>query len=396
MGLNQFDASASALGYIYQVRYALFAALQKIQEVDDPDLYYVSIEKLDDVAFDKKGTPEELLQTKYHGNPANLTDKSPDIWKTFRIWATALFNNEIEDDTSLYLITTELALKDSLAYFLSLNNSERDIDKALKRVNEITLHKPSAKNKKGYEAFKKLPTFQQKILLQNIYVIDQVDDIEQVKTNLKKWLKVSVNKEYLDAFVQRLEGAWFSRVITSLSADNDRICLGELRNIMDDLREQFLPSNLPNDYSDYPLDELGFEDESRFFIKQIKLFTPSSRILRIALENYYKAYFQKYRWQSDGLLKPNEVSKYYNKLYYEWDQYCSTAELSLDDSDKSKYKFATDVYTFCQQKGDIPIREMFNHPFIARGSYHQLSDELKIGWHPDFEEKLKVINKDAA
>jgi len=70
MALNQFDASASALGYIYQVRYALLAALKKMQEVEDPDLYYVSIEKLDDVAFDKKGSPEELLQMKYHGKVA--------------------------------------------------------------------------------------------------------------------------------------------------------------------------------------------------------------------------------------------------------------------------------------------------------------------------------------
>ncbi|MCK5889186.1 MAG: hypothetical protein KAG19_04515 [Methylococcales bacterium] len=92
----------------------------------------MSIETLDDVAFDKKGTPEELLQLKYHGEPANLTDKSPDIWKTFRIWAEAFLNNEIEDDTSLYLITTELVQEDSLAYFLSLDDSKRDIGKALK------------------------------------------------------------------------------------------------------------------------------------------------------------------------------------------------------------------------------------------------------------------------
>lgn len=396
MILNKFDASASALGYIYQVRYALFAALKKMQEVDDPDLYFVSIEKLDDVAFDKEGTPEELLQTKYHGKPANLTDKSPDIWKTFRIWAEALLNNEIEDDTSLYLITTELAQEDSLAYFLSLNDSKRDIGKALKRVEEITSNKPSKENKKGYEAFKQLDDLEQKNLLQNAYVIDKVEDIEQVKSDLKIWLKLSVNKEYVDAFVQRLEGAWFSRVITSLNAESDRICLGELRNIMDDLREQFLPSNLPNDYSDHTLDELGFEDEDRFFIEQIKLFTPSSRILRIALENYYKAYAQKYRWQSDGLLKPNEVSKYYKRLYCEWDQYCSIAEFSLDNSGESKDKFALDVYKFCQQEGAVPIRKMFDHPFVARGSYHQLADELKIGWHPDFEKKLKAANEDIA
>jgi hypothetical protein len=44
---SPFDASPSALGYLYQCRYALLLALQKD---DDPNLC-LSIEKLDDVAF---------------------------------------------------------------------------------------------------------------------------------------------------------------------------------------------------------------------------------------------------------------------------------------------------------------------------------------------------------
>ena len=45
---SPFDASASALGYLYQCRYALLLALQK---GDDLDLG-ISVEKLDDVVID--------------------------------------------------------------------------------------------------------------------------------------------------------------------------------------------------------------------------------------------------------------------------------------------------------------------------------------------------------
>ncbi len=47
-----FDAFSSALGYLYQCRYALLLALQK---GDDPNLC-LSIEKLDDVAFHESPT----------------------------------------------------------------------------------------------------------------------------------------------------------------------------------------------------------------------------------------------------------------------------------------------------------------------------------------------------
>jgi len=78
-----FDASPSALGYLYQCRYALLLALQKD---DNPNLC-LSIEKLDDIAFHESpsnpSVARECLQFKHKINRAGgLGDSSPDIWKT--------------------------------------------------------------------------------------------------------------------------------------------------------------------------------------------------------------------------------------------------------------------------------------------------------------------------
>ena len=46
--INKFSAAASALGYLYQVRYALFEALRRLRN----DLEFsVSLETIDDVVF---------------------------------------------------------------------------------------------------------------------------------------------------------------------------------------------------------------------------------------------------------------------------------------------------------------------------------------------------------
>ncbi len=37
----------------------------------------------------------------------------------------------------------------------------------------------------------------------------------------------------------------------------------------------------------------------------------------------------------------------------------------------------------------VYIRERVRDGFIIRGSCHMLSDRKKIGWHPDFENRLK-------
>ena len=80
-----FTAAASALGYFYQVRYALVVLLQP----QNPEST-ISIEKFDDIAFEQDGEPVELLQTKHHvTRTGSLTDSSSDLWKTLRVWAVS-------------------------------------------------------------------------------------------------------------------------------------------------------------------------------------------------------------------------------------------------------------------------------------------------------------------
>jgi hypothetical protein len=78
-----FNAGASMLGYLYQVRVALLWAIRRSRAGD----FSVSVETLDDVSFESNGDPIAVLQTKHslHGT-SGLSDLSPDLWKTLRIW----------------------------------------------------------------------------------------------------------------------------------------------------------------------------------------------------------------------------------------------------------------------------------------------------------------------
>ena len=64
------SAASSSLGYFYQCRYALLEALRRLP---DENPISVSIETVDDVVFEKAGSPPAILQTKHHmlaaGNP---------------------------------------------------------------------------------------------------------------------------------------------------------------------------------------------------------------------------------------------------------------------------------------------------------------------------------------
>lgn len=393
---NIFDATPSALGYIYQVRYALFLALKKIAEVNDPDDCFISIEKLDDIAFEESGNPVELLQAKYHGRPGNLTDRSADLWKTVRVWSEMIVGQEVPlEDVAYTLLTTESAVSDSIANYLGIDDETRNIQAALKAMRIISQETQNATNKKAYEAFTTLKPCEQERLLNSIYIITNSPHIIDVEKKIKRQIRLSASAQHVDAFTSRLEGLWFKRVIEVMSSDDhSAISIGELVSIIDDLRSQFLPSNLPSDFDDIDPEDIGVENDERTFVEQLRLIGASNRVIKVAIINYYRAFEQRSRWSRENLVRPGELKKYLNRLKDEWENQSSLVEMVYDfTQEQQKVDAGVKLYSVCQDSSALPIRPEFKSAYVARGSYHALSDDKEIGWHADYIGLLEPSNK---
>jgi hypothetical protein len=108
-----------------------------------------------------------------------------------------------------------------------------------------------------------------------------------------------------------------------------------------------------------------------------------------AIVNYFRAFEQRTKWASDGLLEPGELSGYDSRLREQWVEHQSFLELMGDiESEQDKRRYSAELYQKCLQNGVVPIRKNFLEGYVAKGSYHILSDQLKIGWHPDYLEML--------
>jgi hypothetical protein len=106
------------------------------------------------VVFERDGEPPDLLQTKHHiRKTANLTDTSPDLWKTIRIWCKGLINSNIPDGSAFFLITTAEAPKGTAVSYLKMGDT-RDVCKALERLNATAQSSKSKANKDGYVPFR--------------------------------------------------------------------------------------------------------------------------------------------------------------------------------------------------------------------------------------------------
>ncbi len=386
---DTFSAAQSHLGYLYQCRFALLCALRKTRSGHG---FLLRLETLDDVVFEAEGAPAELLQTKHHlRGPADLTDASPDLWKTLRVWSERVASGAIMPTTSLYLVTTSSAPDGSAASYLRQHG--RDADKALARLRATAQTSSSVTNRRAYEAFLALGQSKQRALLEAVYIIDASPSILDLDRCLAEEIRWAVDRKYTDSFLSRLEGWWLRRAIRLLSDPNEPAVLSEeFEAEIDALREQFRRDALPidEDIITATVDASGYQDA--IFVQQLRLIGIGAQRVLAAIREYFRAFEQRSRWLREDLLLVGELERYEQRLVEEWELVFERMrdELGPDAAEEVKQKAAREVYSWVETTV-IPIRPNVTEPFVTRGSYQILSDELRVGWHPDFLERLQHL-----
>ncbi|WP_394884765.1 ABC-three component system protein [Clostridium butyricum] len=388
------QASEQMLGYLYQVRYALNLLLK-----NDDEQAQVCIEKFDDISFnDDHDVTKELIQLKHHTKHyGDLTDSSTDIWRTLKVWIDEIKKTpELLHTTKFTIITTASAPNGTAAYYLkdTTNRNFSEAYEILKRVSQ------SSKNKTHvsyYKAFEILDESMAKELLKNTFVVDGSNNIIDVENELKREIRYSCLPIYQDLIYERLEGWWFKKSIEALCSDVPVYASqSQVRSYIVSLSNQYTVDNLPIDIDDFDDDELEkMLIDNKIFYEQLKLIGIKNGRLKIALRDYYRAFKQRSNWVRNDLLYVNELEDYEKKLIDEW-QHCFYAmqdeleEYGDEFEENIKVRNGKELFSQIEQK-DIRIRSKCSDAFVMRGSYHILSNQLKVGWHIDFYERLKLL-----
>lgn len=384
-----FSAADSALGYLYQARLALLLAVQR--HVRD-EQFAVRLETLDDVVFETAGSPWDLLQLKHHcARSANLTDASPDLWKSLRVWIEGLGAGLIPADAQLFLMTTSAVGPDSAAACLGADG--RDEDTALRRLETVAATSTNATNRPAYDAFSALSAEARRAQLASVTVIPGSPDIGTVGEQLRVATGLTVRREHLGPFLQRLEGWWYGRVVAQLmDPAKFPILSQDLEAQIDDLRDQFRREALPvdQDILDEPVNAEIYREY--LFVRQAELAGVGAKRIRSAIRDYYRAFTQRSRWLREELLMVGELDRYEQLLREEWEiEFERAADLLGEEAaEASKAAAAQAVYAWVE-KSLLPIREQVRHPSMTRGSLHILADQLHIGWHPEFMGRLRHL-----
>ncbi|WP_061539459.1 ABC-three component system protein [Collimonas fungivorans] len=388
--VSTFGAGASMVGYLYQVRIALLWAIRRSRVSD----FTVSIETLDDVSFEVDGEPAAVLQAKHSLNAAaSLTDFSPELWKTLRVWMVGLASGEVPLDTARFLIATADAPPGSACAAMGIS-PERDIAEAAKRLKHAAVTSSNNDLKSAFDAYLTLGEAEREHLLSRIYVVPTQPDAAAILEQLQAEL-YHVSLHHQDLSVQMLEGWWFKRVLNELVHPDGGIPRAEIDAQISEIQESLKPDSLPIDEEldalMVALDQLP-EFSTRPFYKQVELVGGSQLRIRNAITSYLQAFRQRSAWTRHDLLFDADLQKYDKRLHAEWElqyaQVCdelgpNATETAMTRAGRAILKWAEDAH--------LPIRFGVNVPWVCRGSLHMLAEDRRLGWHPEFETRLKAI-----
>lgn len=387
---GQFAGGPALEGFLYQITYALLLLLEA---GPDKSIY---LEKTDDISLVKDGSTTGQLQVKHHRKKRSLGDASPDLWKTLHNWSVYIRKGAADPSTqTLTLVTTSAVRDGTVAAMLGPDRHRRNVKRALDRLVEVARKSASTTNKKYYDEFTSLDANAQRRLLDSVCILGSEPDLQGIKAAVRKKLELPSPEGKLDAFVERIEGWWYDRAIKSLHEDI-QIAYVQLKRQIDYVRNGFDDDNLPIEYADEPLPD-GSTYEERTFVKQLEIINVHDRRKRRAKLDYYRASEQRLKWAADELLLVDELEKYDKKLCEMWSEQFGRMEekLSGRSDDAALIAAGQDHYTSTIDM-DIPIRRNVSDRYVMRGSMHKLSDELKIGWHPNFAQILGATGRATA
>lgn len=402
-----YSAFASMTGYLYQVEYALYRALDRDNPVDA-----VMVETLDDVVTNAKGQPDELLQLKHHtGNRAKLGDRAADLWKTIRVWSSQVSSSAVSaDGTRFFLLTTAPPARGAkLALLLSppdmAGKQQRDAATACELLTEIAHELAAAAEATGSgpkardtivacaESFLALRPADRSAMVRNITIVTGAPAVTDLRNRLVERLRMcAVPRKDLEAFARALLGWWYWSVVERLKDQSRKsISVNALEIQIEELASAYALTGLPT-FAELlrPTEDDLAPLHERLFVQQLVAIghVRGKASVTSAVVEFYKADGHILRWLRDLRLTPAELESFEADLTGHWSVAFGSAEAECGDLEDPgaaplHQKLGRDTFQATLTGSSVTLKG-FTGDYLRRGAFHRMANRPAIGWHPNW------------
>lgn len=401
MGKNhtskEHSAEGAALGFWYQSFYALRTLV--MLTTDDAA---IGVEQLDDVELKADG--QTLLYQLKHSisaAPVSITIKSTPLWRTMKVWIDALPSLNLAE-TTLHLVTVGgISAESSLSALTDLEADRSDLVAAMtaEANRVIEARQAAAKANKalpyadrvdGCAAFLGLSEPERLNLLRRVQIRPDSPTVAEVEQEIAGHFHI-VLPAHRPAVATRLIEWWDRQIVYALCGERERVITraelqAQIMAIVADLEQgklvpEFETVSQPEDYQ-----------PDSMLARQIELVKGKSFDLERAIREEWKAREQRARWLAGNPAMATRITEYDHILREHWaDRHAEMVDscAALQDDEKCASGLNLLRWTHNDAPTTVrPIAEGWGAAYYVRGSYQVLAINLKVGWHPEYENVL--------
>lgn len=391
---NAHNADASALGFLFQAQYAL---LRLWNETSFEAVVY--LETLDDVVLEANGqTILEQLKHSLSAKPDAITVASVNVWKTLKAWIDVLPSLDLPK-TLLHLVTVaDISPTSPLKVLLDETEDRDDLLAALQDEARRVIREraeadakgvkplPHAKRAPGCEAFLKLSENLQAEILSRVRIKPGQQNIRHIEDELAKRLTSVLAKD--QSHVAALMVEWWNRQIIHAHCGKRDKAIHRFELVKrhmeivadiehDNLVDYFAADLPPGSYRSHHMVE-----------NQISLVGATESWLQRAVTNEWRARESRSRWSTENPSWRERISNYDDRLAEEWSyKHVDMCEECGGQSEEVKKTKGRELlrWSFYDAPDKIEsIASSVTTPSYIRGTYHVLSIDGRVGWHPDY------------
>jgi hypothetical protein len=346
----------------------------------------VSLEFQDDVAVHYADGGLLLEQTKSGLRQNPISDWAGDLWKTFENWRAMIVAQDVDPARTYYRLYVTPQKKGDFAQVLSAAADAAAVEAALKIVRtKLAKLKAAPSCMEHLQPFLDAPPEQQIAIIGRFELeTDGSDPLDVIRDILSPAISESQRDVLIKSGIGQAKQAFDRRMQRGehpiLDADAFK------RDFHAFVRQNNMPGLLTS-FGDAPNDDLvaGVASTRPTFIRQLELVEASDEERLRAVSDFLRASADKADWAERGEIFPGSLDTWDDDLVRRHGMI--RGDVADLHSDRSASVQGRLIYRQCaQQQTPLEGRAVPGH--FVHGSYNDLADRRRVGWHADYESLL--------
>ena len=310
---NKYAAGEQALGYVYQIRFALVHLMRQ-----DDESSSLLIEADDDVQVMDVNGKDTLISLKHKQEGDTVGTLSVDFWKSVRIWLDRYKRDGKLACSHAYCMatTSRVGPKSMLKHFLG--GAEPKPPDFVAKLHTELQSSSTELSKEISESMAGLSDVELSDFFFRIVIADCSLRINELEAAVASQLK-SVPSKFRADVRERLEGWWLGQAIELIRRKRAPITSSEVWLMVSSISSQYHDERLPVMFEDeVPSEGVDPLNDPRQFVQQLRAIGIETVGLEMAILDFYRAVSQRSHWARVDVLVGGEMKRFEARLVEEW------------------------------------------------------------------------------